>query len=295
VWGITPRELLAKAGVKPDFSYAGEKPDSFVDWIHRSTKGKEIYFVANRLNRMEKSPCAFRVSGMRPELWDPVTGMLRDLPEFEDKDGLTTVLMQLEPYGSVFVVFQKKSQINDAKSPNFPTLTTAQELTEAWQVTFDPKWGGPGQVSFEKLDDWIERPEVGIKFYSGTAIYHKSFTFAGGAGNRTPLYLSLGSVKYIARVKLNGKDLGIVWTAPWRVEITGTVMEGSNELEVEVVNLWPNRRIGDASLPEEKRYTHSNIAFSPINPQNPPDRSGLFPSGLMGPVVIQAVSLGEAK
>jgi hypothetical protein len=178
--------------------------------------------------------------------------------------------------------------------PNFPALTTAQEITGAWQVTFDPKWGGPGQVIFEKLDDWIDRPEEGIKLYSGTATYRKTFTFAGGAGNRVPLYLSLGSVKYIARVKLNGKDLGTVWTAPWRVEITDVVKTGANELEIDVINLWPNRRIGDASLPEEKRYTHSNIAFSPINPANPPERSGLFPSGLLGPVAIQSVAVEKS-
>ena len=174
-------------------------------------------------------------------------------------------------------------------------MTTAQEITGAWQVTFDPKWGGPGKVNFEKLDDWIKRPEEGIKLYSGTAIYHKTFTFAGGAGNRAPFYLSLGSVKYTARVKLNGKDLGIVWTAPWRVEITSALKTGANELEIEVINLWPNRRIGDASLPEEKRYTHSNIAFSPINPANPPERSGLFTSGLLGPVVIQSVASDGIK
>lgn len=295
VWGITPRDLLAKAGVSPDFSYAGDKPDRFVDWIHRSVDGREIYFVANRLNRAENVSCTFRVSGMCPELWDPVTGTVRDLHEFEDKDGLTSVPLQLEPYGSLFVVFQKKSRKNEVKSPNFPELQTLQELAGAWQVMFDPKWGGPGQVAFETLDDWIKRPEEGIKLYSGTAIYHKTFNFAGGPGHRAPLYLALGSVKNIARVKLNGKDLGAVWTAPWRVDISGAVKTGPNELEVEVINLWPNRRIGDASLPEEKRYTHSNIAFSPINPANPPDRSGLLPSGLLGPVVIQSVRVEGTK
>ena len=295
VWGITPRELLARAGIKPDFSCAGEKPDSFIDWIHRSVAGGEIYFVANRLSRTQKTTCTFRVGGMRPELWDPVTGTMRELPEFDDKDGLTSVPLQLDPYESAFVVFQKRSQRNQVKRPNFPELKTVQEIAGEWQVTFDPRWGGPGQLIFEKLDDWITRPEDGIKLYSGTAIHHKTFTFAGGAGNRAPLYLSLGSVKYIARVKLNGKDLGIVWTAPWRVEISAAVMTGTNELEIDVINLWPNRRIGDASLPEEKRYTHSNIAFSPINPANPPDRAGLFPSGLLGPVVIQSVTLEVTK
>jgi hypothetical protein len=117
----------------------------------------------------------------------------------------------------------------------------------------------------------------------------------GEPGNKPPFYLSLGSVNYTARVKLNGKDQGIVWTAPWRVEITGALKAGANELEIEVINLWPNRRIGDASLPEEKRYTQSNIAFSPINPENPPERSGLLTSGLLGPVLIQSTAVDGTK
>ena len=323
VWGITPRELLAKAGVKPDFSYAGGKPDTFVDWIHRSDKGTEIYLVANRLNRAEKANFTFRASGTRPELWDPVTGQVRELKEYKaTEDGMTEVPLKLQPYESVFVVFGRKGALaklfggSEAKGSgkNFPELKTVQEITGAWQVSFDPKWGGPGQVNFEKLDDWIKRPEEGIKLYSGTATYRKVFDFAGEVRSQksevsrsksdlrplisdlsSPLFLDLGSVKYIARVKLNGKDLGAVWTAPWRVEITGAVKTRANELEIDVINLWPNRRIGDASLPEEKRYTHSNIAFSPINPANPPDRSGLFPSGLLGPVMIQSVAAEGAK
>jgi hypothetical protein len=292
VWGVTPRELLAKAGVKPDFSFVGEKPNTFIDWIHRSDKGTEIYFVANRMNRPEKVACTFRVSGLRPELWNPVTGQVRELKAFDEKDGLTTVPLQFEANESFFVVFGKRSQKSEVRSQkNFQELTAAQEITGPWQVTFDPKWGGPGQVTFEKLDDWIKRPEEGIKLYSGTATYRKVFNFTGAVSKSTsPLFLDLGAVKYIARVKLNKKDLGIVWTAPWHVEITGALKTGANELEIDVINLWPNRRIGDASLPEEKRYTHSNIGFSPINPQNPPERSGLYTSGLLGPVVIQSTN-----
>ena len=305
VWGITPRELLAKAGVKPDFSYAGGKPDTYMDWIHRNDKGTDIYLVANRQNRIEKATFTFRAVGTCPELWDPVTGQIRELKEYKtSEDGMTETPLELQPYESAFVVFPKngkKAQRHkgtELKS-NFPELKTVQEITGAWQVSFDPKWGGPGQVNFEKLDDWIKRPEEGIKLYSGTATYRKVFDLAGEvrsqkpevSKNSSPLFLDLGRVAVIARVKLNGKDLGIVWTAPWRVDISGAVKAGANELEIDVINLWPNRRIGDASLPEEKRYTHSNIAFSPIYPQNPPERSGLLSSGLLGPVVIQSVAV----
>jgi hypothetical protein len=92
------------------------------------------------------------------------------------------------------------------------------------------------------------------------------------------LFLDLGVVKNIASVKLNGKSLGIVWTAPWRVEITSAVKPGTNLLEIEVVNLWPNRLIGDAALPAEQRLTRTNIPFKSDAP--------LLSSGLLGPVTI---------
>ena len=86
----------------------------------------------------------------------------------------------------------------------------------------DPKWGGPESVTFETLEDWSKRPEDGIRFYSGTAVYRKTFD----APNLPPgqrIYLDLGVVKNLARVRLNGQDLGVVWCAPWRVDITGAV------------------------------------------------------------------------
>jgi hypothetical protein len=201
-------------------------------------------------------------------------------------------------------------------------------------VSFDPKWGGPESVVFEKLEDWTKRPEEGIRHYSGTAIYWKTFDLpqnvfeksnspsrkAGGSDARASgeglcplsgpdrptlpkgsvnfrtrsqgsgvrgkesgrrLYIDLGTVQSIARVRLNGHNLGIVWTAPWRVEITDAVKPTGNKLEIDVVNLWPNRLIGDAGLPPEKRYTVTNV-------QTYKKDSPLLPSGLLGPVSVMA-------
>jgi hypothetical protein len=145
-------------------------------------------------------------------------------------------------------------------------------------VKFDSKWGGPESVVFEKLVDWTQREEPGIKYYSGKAIYHKIFDLPGTAqGSKQRLYLDLKRVKNIAHVRLNGKDLGVVWTPPWQVDITQAVKPTGNKLEIDVINLWPNRLIGDAGLPPEKRLTKTNVTkFKKDSP--------LLPSGLLGPV-----------
>jgi len=114
--------------------------------------------------------------------------------------------------------------------------------------------------------DWIERSEVGIQNYSGIATYMTTF--------------DLGVVKNMAQVRLNGQDLGVVWTAPWHVEITRALKPGKNELEIDVANVWVNRLLADAALPAEERLTRINAIMYSCRQPKPP------PSGLLGPVQI---------
>jgi hypothetical protein len=129
------------------------------------------------------------------------------------------------------------------------------------------------------LVSWTKRPEEGIKYYSGTATYRKIIDIGKTlteSGRR--LYLDLGDVKFVAEARLNSRPLGVLWTAPWRVEITDAVRPGANALEIDVINLWPNRVIGDASLPAAKRLTKTNVTYEKGTP--------LLDSGLLGPVRI---------
>ena len=281
VWGITPREVLAQAGVKPDFTVVGE-PGAFLDWIHRSVNGTEIYFVVNRQNRAEKAVCTFRVSGKQPELWDPVSGQARVLQQCKvAEDGRMELPLQFEPYQSGFVVFRKKvEEVTAGGDKNFQEWLPVMELTGAWEVAFDPRWGGPDKIVFDKLDDWTKRPEDTIKYFSGAATYRKVIDFQQSKTEnpKSRIFLALGEVRDVARVRLNGKDFGVVWCAPWRVDVTEAIKPGANALEIEVINLWPNRLIGDGKLPPEKRLTQTNIDGFYSGEHN------LLPSGLLGPV-----------
>ena len=294
--------LLRDMGVKEDFSANGP-----VRYGHRRTEDKDIYFVANRTDAPIRVDCHFRVGNGRPQLWNPVTGKQRPLPQFKQADGLTTLPMRFEAFQSFFVVFEKvgtdrvavrnETENNGAKrSLNFPDLKLLQELTGSWDLAFDPKWGGPGKVTFGTLQDWTTRSESGIKYYSGIATYRKTMNVANVP--QGSIYLNLGVVHDMARVRLNGKDLGVVWCAPWRIEVTDAIKPGDNLLEIEVVNRWANRLIGDkqpadanartverpAGLLGDKPIKTGRHTFTTQDPYK--KDSPLVPSGLLGPVSL---------
>ncbi|MHB8957315.1 MAG: glycosyl hydrolase [Pirellulaceae bacterium] len=286
--------LLKGMGVVEDFTATGP-----VRYGHRRTNDRDIYFVANRTDAPVKADCCFRVGRGSPQLWDPVTGEQRPLPQFERADGRTRIPMEFDAFQSFFVVFSGKNEKPLSKTEkNFPELKLGQELAGAWEVAFDPKWGGPERVTFDALQDWTTLPEPGIKYYSGIASYRKAFDFAPGVSNNSRLFLSLGTVHDMARVRLNGKDLGVVWCAPWRVDITGAINAGENQLEIEVVNRWPNRMIGDKQPADAnvrtvkspdgflggEEFKTGRYTFSTSDPYGA--QSPLFPSGLLGPVRV---------
>jgi hypothetical protein len=274
--GKSAKQVLVDLNVAMDF----EAPDApTLDYIHRRAGDTDIYFVSNPDAEPQAAAGTFRVGGKQPELWDPVTAEIHPANAFRQAAGRTVVPLELPPYGSLFVVFRRPiaPTVAGTARSNFPPTAVVQELTGPWSVRFDPKWGGPAQpVTFDRLQDWTERPEPGIKYYSGTATYQQKFTLAAEK-LKGPLFVDLGVVHEMAEVRLNGKPLGVVWCPPWRVDATAAVQAGENVLEIDVVNQWPNRLIGDAALPAEKRFTRTNVQkFQKDMP--------LVNSGLLGPV-----------
>lgn len=288
VAGKTARDVLLDVGVQPDFEYRGGDDETDLDYIHRRDGSTEIYFVANRNKRAETVACTFRVAGKVPELWDAVSGNRRFATAFTEAEGRISLPLEFAPCGSWFVVFREPSGRHPATTQtNATSYATRSELSGPWQVTFDPAWGGPGTVEFPDLVSWLERDEPGITFYSGTAVYRKTLELAddsqGPAGGQ-PLWLDLGDVRELAEVKVNGQSCGIVWSPPFRVDIGGAVKPGANQLEIEVVNFWPNRIIGDDGLPPEQRLTRTNIRKLTKDTQR-------MESGLFGPVTLQTAGI----
>ena len=163
-----------------------------------------------------------------------------------------------------------------------------------FEVEFDPEWGGPGLVRWDALKLWNENDDDRVKYYSGTAVYRTQFQLDAEFAESDDITLKLGTVHDIARVKVNGIDCGIAWKQPYDVRIEPAVKEGANLLEIEVVNCWQNRLIGDAALPPEERYTQTNVVLERASGAPMPRYRGylstdtLEPSGLLGPLELEA-------
>lgn len=271
--------VLAELNVPADVQHSKPHADTYLPWIHRRTADADLYFLVNLRNQTEPVSVTFRVSGKAPELWHSDTGATESAP-FTSANGLTTVSLTLAPQESVFVVFRKPTT---APSGQAAKRETARLTTVAgpWEVRFAPNLGAPERIQLAQLISWTAHPADGVKFFGGTATYSKTLTADKTwfkPGER--LLLDLGDVKDLAEVTLNGKPLGTLWKAPYRVDATGVLKPGKNELVVKVTNQWSNRIVGDRSLPADKKIL-SGSGFSFGGGGN-----ALKESGLLGPVTV---------
>jgi hypothetical protein len=301
IWGYTAHQAVLQMGIEPDFEIQVNVLTAILDYIHYTIQDTDIYFVCNQTDQTQDVTCTFRIAGRQPELWNPLNGDVCEAKAFKQTDGRNEVPLHFAPYGSWFVIFHKPIPAHGL------TLTTTRTNTEVsvcqwisqcpsvvytiegpWDVNFwawpsltgDPAWGGQQSVTFDTLISWTNHSDPNVKNYSGKATYKKIFDCALQLSDTDSYWLDLGDVKDmgIASVCLNGKDLGIVWTKPFQVDISGVLKTGNNELEIDVVNSWRNRLLADQKLPMDKRLSRTNIRVKPD--WQPLD------SGLLGPVQI---------
>lgn len=280
--GMDLTEAMSLINCVPDCKLQEETP---ILYGHRKVNNIDIYFVSNQDNK----PCTFisefRVKDMQPELWDATTGSIRELPAFEQTSTGIKVPLRLDVYESAFIVFRNKAK----KVPvfadilvNFPTPEVIKELNAPWTVMFDKQKRGPEHpVVMEKLIDLTTSSNDSIKYYSGKINYSTNFDLQSIPQDRR-LYINLNDICAMAKVKVNEKYVGGVWTYPYRVDITNQLKAGDNKIEIEVTTTWLNRLIGDLNLPEKERRTW--VAYQPWKASDP-----LQKSGLIGPVTIESV------
>ncbi len=294
-WGKTVKQVLEDLEIAADFEVTGiDNSDRHIDYIHRRTATEEIYFVSNSSQGTEKVSCVFRVEKNKiPEIWDAESGLVQRAVEYEKvKNGIRMELV-MDPLASRFVVFRNQSTgkndealVGDLQY-GFFTNTTSDEgletidISDNWAVRFNPEMGGPESYSFEKLSSWSDSDNEGIKYYSGSATYTREFMVSRETlSKQKEAFVVFGDIQEMARVSVNGQDCGILWTLPYRARITPYLKEGKNTLNVQVINTWNNRIVGDYKNPKGKVYTQTN-AKNKFNENSP-----LLKSGLMGKAEI---------
>ena len=281
---------------RPDVALAAAAGKEDIGFIHRHTDGGEVYFLANTANTPRSAQATFRVEGLTPEWWDPMTGRVTAAEVVARPSGGTTVTLDLVPYGSQVLVFTKR-QLPAAIAAK---LAPALDLSTGWSVKFanDPK-----PVAMVQLASWTDSDAT--KHFSGTATYTKvvdvssdirassrlELDFGEGkpitvTGRAAQRYQALfeGPVREAAVVYVNGRRAGALWHPPYTVDVTGLLVTGQNQLSIEVANLAVNYMAGHP-LPDYKaliakygdRFQAQDMQL--IQP---------VPSGLLGPIQLMS-------
>jgi hypothetical protein len=286
-WGLSLGDVLSSIGAVPDFSAEGAAEILFK---HRSTPDADIYFVSNQSPQNASIACRFRVRGRTPEIWNPETGHSETAALYRELPHGIEVPLTLAPSGSLFVIFRRKNQNDHATAingdfasgrliqsgkhfvletakPGRYAITTANgrtlhaavaapppplDISNDWRIAFPPGTGAPNAVVLDRLESLARHSEPGVRYFSGTATYTKSIDIpATLLGALHEIYLDLGVVKNLVRVRINGIDLGVLWKPPFRCPVSTFLRPGKNRIALEVSNMWGNRLIGDEQLPDD--------------------------------------------
>ena len=281
VFVSTAEEALVKSGIIKDFSFNGKLA---LDYIHRTTKMGEVYFIRNESDEWAKGDAQFCVTGKYSELWDPATGVQTRIENYKTENNKTSFQLELPAHGSVFVVFN--NQLRKLASSESQAPFAEQELKGSWKVSFPKGWGAPTECVFDRLKSWTDFEEAGIKYFSGTATYQKTFNIENGMTGKD-CHIDLGDVRDVAEVFVNGKSAGVLWKIPYSADISHLIHPGENNLKVEVVNMWVNRLTGDMLLDQKDRFCKTNQPY--ITKEVWPGGDETFriqTSGLVGPVKL---------
>ena len=280
------KPLFLDMSVEAALQAKGIGPDCMIpeDWayVHRETDREDIWWIRNFSGAPASSVVLLRGGEGQPRVLDPVSGQVRPITASTSQDGYRYFTLDLGAEDALFVVIGKTPEIQVPVSQvrKVPLMT----LEGPWDLSFESGMGAPPTVVFDHLMSYTESKDPGIRYYSGTVLYRKSIALKKKHLRKTAaLEIDLGVVKNLARVTVNGFDVGVVWKAPFRVEVPVAYLHaGMNELEVKVINLWPNRIIGDLQPGAGRKWTYTASNWYTAD-------SPLLPSGLLGPVTVSRI------
>lgn len=322
-------DAIIKFKITPDYEVEKAEKADDIKLSHRRANGSDIYYVANMSKTPQNISVSFRMVGKQPELWQAEDGSMRKAAVWCEKEGRTSVNLDLGGLQTIFVVFQKQSSVADIHKANATydsgiqkaisiKPTSSKVIVGEWNVAFVPKLGTPFQLKFPELIDFSKHANKDIMYFAGTATYTKSVKISKKEftkGKR--IVLDLGEMNDLAKVKINGVDKGTLWYPPFKVDITDALKNDENVIEIAVTNNWANRLIGDEKEPADFEWGsdrgvdkgHAMKAYPDWflkNEQRPSqgrkaftvwyyyrDNSALQPAGLVGPVKL--ASVGEVK
>ena len=291
--GMSIREVLQADGQIPDFSY--NKP-GHLDYIHRNTDDADIYFIRNKGDNTYMGTGIFRVTDKNPELWDPASGRQLKIENYKTIGASTVLNLDLAPGGSAFVVFHSGKRKLDIANESSHSGHVIATLDKNWLVSFPTGWGAPESTRFKKLKSWTEADDPGIRYFSGTGSYTKSFKMRKADLEGSQIHLDLGQVADVAEVMVNGQSAGILWKPPYTVNVTPWVKAGKNELTIEVVNQWVNRLTGDMLAEPADRFCKTNMPYITSDDfgvdnwaEGGDETYRVKTSGLLGPVVVKKI------
>ncbi len=263
------------------------------------------------INTVKELRVEYQYKGQRKQARAGENQMLMLPPESEQAMPVPAYELAVAPEGGLEVRAWKAGAFEIAMASG-KTLTTsvssvpsAVEVSGPWELTFPPERGAPERVTLDTLISWTEHPEAGVRYFSGTATYRKTFAWDAKKRKGERYILDLGDLKNFAETELNGQTLSLLWKPPYRLDVTEALKTGKNTLQVKITNLWPNRLIGDEQLPEDREWDGKHLkAWPQWVLDGKPSPTGRFtfttwhhwykddeplPSGLFGPVRIRTV------
>jgi len=291
-------DAMDRLGIAPAFAYRPGNPAQRLFFFQRHAGDAEIFFVANAQRDNTRAECTFRVSGKLPERWDPVTGTIEPIRDFQSGTGKTVIPLEFAPYESFFVVFRKPATA--APAPAAHPVPEVRAVTGPWRIHFAPARGGleSFEISAADLFRWDLSDDRRVASFSGTATYSTDFDLSAGwktkqhvrldLGNSPGLYelTGAGSGGYdiredvydslCAEVLINGQMTGTLWCSPYRLDIKSNLRPGKNRLEIRVTSTWHNWRLANKFAAGKHPWEQKGWSLPPA------------PSGLIGPVVLSA-------